>query len=310
MRVRLLNLITTPAAVLPKSGLELSMGLSTDDPMVGRHVSEPFDAYLSVYAPDGTFAKRLVLGQVPANRRRLINVSEMIRSFNFEDPHLVILHRVPASLAERFGTVDEPVALSDDTDYSFYRSYVQYAYPSGQGAHGGVIYEMAPHFNEPPPGRGPSEVLTFTTKMVLSEKVQTIVLLLHPSTNPNYAVHARYSYALYDAEGSAVALGDRVVAPFGVGVVDIGAAVPQEALNRLRDPEDGMTNLSFHGICQDASMMIVVLNVAPVLGAVSVEHTHPPQGYLMAPSTAVQRRIKHEAVVSWQRVMGSLREAE
>ena len=53
MRISPLNLISTPMAVLNTVGVDLRVGLSSEDPMVGRNPSEPYEAYLSIYSPEG-----------------------------------------------------------------------------------------------------------------------------------------------------------------------------------------------------------------------------------------------------------------
>ena len=303
MRVALLNLISTPAAVLPRSGLELSMGLSSEDPMVGRHPSEPYDAYLSVYAPDGAFAERLALGTIAPNRRWLLNVSSLVRPLGFQDDHLVVLHRVPSALAERFGTLEEPVELPDETDYGFFRAYVQYGYPDGGGAHGGVIYEIPHRFNEPGPGGRPSAVLTFTTKIVLSEAVETSVVLLNCSTDPRYRTTAEYRYAVYTGAGLPAAGGVCRVGPFAAARLELRQAIPARVVADVQDPDDGFSHFCFYGICENAAVAVLVLNLAPALRGVSLEHTHPTQGYLMASAPEDQQRIKREAIAGWRTLM-------
>ena len=75
MQVKLLNLISTPIPVLNSLGLELSVGLSSDDPVVGRHPAEAYLAYLSIYSPEGKWQERRNLGEIPPHRRRLIPLS-------------------------------------------------------------------------------------------------------------------------------------------------------------------------------------------------------------------------------------------
>ena len=305
MQVALVNLISTPAAVLPREGLELHIGLSSEDPMVGRHPSEPYDVYLSVYAPDGTFARRLALGRIPPRRREEFDVSSLVRPFGFDDNHLVVMHRVPASLAECHGVVDEPVSLPKETDYGFFRSYVQYAYPGSRGAHGGLIYEIPHRFNEPIPGKAPPAVLTFTTKIVLSEMVNTCVLLLNCSTDPQYQTTAEYGFAIYANDGSRLTAGRRPVAPFTVGLLDLRQLIPETAVSRARDPHDGLSHFCFYGICEQASVAVLVLTLAPALRGVSVEHTHPTQGYLLASAPDDQQRIKRNAIAKWREIIAA-----
>ncbi len=304
MRVALLNLISTPAAVLPRLGLRLSVGLSSEDPMVGRHPSEPYAMYLSVYAPDGTFAKRLALGRIEPRRRRLLDVSSLLTPFGFDDNHLVVAHRVPASLADRYGVVDEPVVLAGEPDYGWFRAYVQYAYPDSLGAHGSVIYEVPPRFNEPSPGARPPVVLTFTTKIVLSAMVKTYVVLVNHSTDPSYATTADYRFAVHAGDGVRAAVGRCAVDPFTVRVIDLSHAIPERRAACARDPQDGLAHFCLYGICENAAVAVLVLNLAPAAGGVSIEHTHPTQTYLLAPADEKQR-IKREAIAAWRGLMAA-----
>ena len=302
MRMTLLNLISTPAAVLNQLGLRLAIGLSSEDPMARRHASESYDIYVSVYAPDGTLARRLALGRLQPRRRRLLELSSLMEPCGFHDNHLVVAHRVPASLADRYGIVTEPVPLSESPDYGFFRSYVQYAYPGSGGAHGSVIYEVPHRFNEPLPAMPPPLVLTFTTKIVLSPVVNTCVLLINYSTDPRYATTADYRFAVHAGDGARVVVGRRAVAPFTVSVIDLGQAIPPQAIVRARDPQDGLAHFCFYGICENAAVAVLVLNLAPTVGGVNVEHTHPTQGYLLMPS-AEKQRIKREAILGWRSLM-------
>ena len=53
MKIRLLDLVSTPIPVLNRYGLDVSVGLSSEDPIGGRRASEAFEAFLTTYAPDG-----------------------------------------------------------------------------------------------------------------------------------------------------------------------------------------------------------------------------------------------------------------
>jgi hypothetical protein len=299
MRCALQNLISTPVAVLPRLDLRVGIGLSSEDPIVGRHQSEPYETYVSVYAPNGVLASRLDLGRIEPHRRRFIDVSSLVEPFGFNDNHLVVAHRVPSSLAARFGVVDEPVVFTESPDYELFRSYVQYCYPKAQGAHGGVIYEVPPRFNESLPGKHPPIVLTFTTKVVLSPIVTTSILLINYSTNPSYSTSADYRFTVHGSDGSQKAIGRQVVAPFTIGVLDLSHIISKDDVRRAEDSQDGLSHFCFYGICENASVAVLVLNLAPTLGGVSIEHTHPTQGYIVA-SPGIKQRIKREAVEAWR----------
>ena len=299
MRCSLLNLISTPVAVFPRLGLRVGIGLSSEDPIVGRHASEPYEAFLSVYAPDGRFATRLELGRIEPRRRRFVDVSSLMERFGFDDDHLVVAHRVPSSLVARFGGADRSVLLTEPPDYELFRSYIQYSYPDGHGAHGSVIYEVPLRFNESLPGKRPPTVLTFTTKIVLSAAVTTSVLLINYSTDPSYATSADYRFTVHANDGTQRAAGRQVVGPFRIGVIDMSDVVSKADVSRDTDAQDGLSHFCFYGICENASLAVLVLNLAPALGGVSVEHTHPTQAYVLA-SPATKQQIKANAIEGWR----------
>ena len=58
MHISPLNLISTPLALLNSLGLDLRVGLSSEDPMVGRHPTEAYEAYLTTYSPEGLLMDR------------------------------------------------------------------------------------------------------------------------------------------------------------------------------------------------------------------------------------------------------------
>ena len=81
MKVSLLSLITTPFPVLNNLGMTSRVGLSSDDPTALRHSDEEYQAYLTVYSPEGVLAQRMHLGTIPANRRKLFDISSLVRRF-------------------------------------------------------------------------------------------------------------------------------------------------------------------------------------------------------------------------------------
>ncbi|MBM3741095.1 MAG: hypothetical protein FJW39_35620, partial [Acidobacteria bacterium] len=278
MPVQLLNLISTPIPVLNSLGLDLSVGLSSDDPVVGRHPSEVYRAYLTIYSPEGRRLDRVVLGDIPPRRRRLFDISGLTRRVVSGCDHLVVVHRVPARLADQTVSLDDPVEM-EEPDYSLFRSLIQYAYP-GRG-NGSVIYETPPRLNMQRPGGSPSTTLTFTSKIVLSSSVRTYVVPIHYSMNPAYAAEGHYRYVLLDAAGRQV-LDQTVAMPaFTVRALDLAAALPSDRLQPEACTNDELACFSFVAWCADAALAPLVLNVASDLGGVSVEHTHPAQAFLM-----------------------------
>ena len=70
-----------------------------------------------------------------------------------------------------------------------------------------------------------------------------------------------------------------------------------------RDSRDGVSSFSFVGYSEDAAFMVVVINAAPSLAGVSVEHTHPPQTYLIPWNSRYQRDAKTAAQRAWQAIL-------
>ena len=100
MRVSPLNLISTPVPVLNSLGLRLRVGLSSEDPMVGRHPTEAYEAYLSVYSPEGPLMERTHLGQILPSRRRFFDVSAIAGRLIPNVDHLAVVHRIPSRLMD------------------------------------------------------------------------------------------------------------------------------------------------------------------------------------------------------------------
>nr|MBI3612729.1 hypothetical protein [Nitrospirota bacterium] len=300
MQVRLLNLISTPVPVLNSLGLNLAVGLSSEDPVVGRRPSEPYRAYLSVYSPEGKWLTRCDLGEIPPNRRRLFPLSALTRELVPAGDHLVVVHRVPARLVAQAGALDEPLEMDAAPDYSMFRSLIQYAYP-GRG-NGSVIYETPPRLNVRKPGAPPSTTLTFSSKIILSQGVQTFVVPIHASMDPGYSAACRYHYFIFDQTGRQVLNRSVTMPAFTVRALDLGAEISPDAVRQATDPEDGLATFTFIAYSDDAALAPLILNVAPGLGGVSVEHTHPAQAFLMPFNEKDKNRLKAAAIAAWRDV--------
>jgi hypothetical protein len=307
MRISPLNLISTPLPVLNTLGLKLRVGLSSEDPMVTRHASEPYQAFLTIYSPEGVLLGRQSLGEIPPNRRRFIDVTALSKPMVPSLDHLCVVHRVPSRLLPPGSSVEEEIELEEEPDYSYFRSVVEYSYPGG--GNGSVVYETPPRLNAGTGGSKSSNTLTFTCQIVMSEELDTYPIIIHYSTNPSYSRIASYSYSLYSMSGERVA-SDRVpLGPFSVKVLDIGRLVSREVVHRCRDPQDGLSAFTFVGYSEDAAMLVVVVNAAPALGAVAVEHTHPPQTYLFPLDPSYHRAVKTEAQAALRSMLPETRRA-
>jgi hypothetical protein len=300
MLVAPLNLISTPVAVLNTLGLDLKVGLSSEDPMVTRHPSEAYEAWLSIYSPEGVLQQRLHLGQIPPNRRRFFDITGITRPSIADLDHLAVVHRIPSRLLAEGARVEDNIEMDAEPDYSFFRSVVQYSYP--EGGNGSVIYETPPRFNAGT-GTRSSNTLSFTCQIVLSESLNTHVTLVYHSVNPEHSRIARYNFGLYSAAGELVVADQVSINPFSVKVLDIARIIPQDVIEKARDPHDGIAAFTFIGSCDDAALMVLAINDAPDLGAVAVEHTHPPQTYVLSATPDYQARVKSAAQEAWRSIL-------
>jgi hypothetical protein len=302
MSISLLNLISTPMAVLNTLGLNLRVGLSSEDPMVVRHPSEPYLGYLSIYSPESLLLERAHLGEILSNRRRFFDISAITRNLVPELDHLAVVHRIPSRLLSPGSNIEDEIDMPEEPDYSLFRSLVEYSYP--QGGNGSVIYETPPGLNAGTSGRS-SNTLTFTCQTVLSELINTYVVLIHYSVNPSYSHIATYHFALHCLSGERLVTDFVTIGPFAIRLLDMTQIIPRDLIEREKDPHDGLSTFTFIGYSDDAAIQVVVVNAAPALGAVAVEHTHPPQSYLFPSDASSQRNTKTDAQRVWRSILST-----
>jgi hypothetical protein len=308
MKISLLNLISTPVAVLNSLGVKVRVGLSSEDPMVVRRPSEEYQAYLTIYSPEGVLLARPRLGEIPPNRRKFFDVSAIARELVPNGDHLCVVHRVPSSLLARVSHVEEPLEVDQPPDYAVYRSLVEYSYRGG--GNGSVIYETPPALNVPRVGRPSSNTLSFTSKVVLSEVVNTYVVLIHYSMDPSYSKVCQYDFILFSISGEPVVSQRLSLGPFSVLVIDVAGVIPAGAFQQALDPSDGLATFTFLGFSEQASVPALIVNASQQLGAVSVEHIHPAQEYLL-PRDANQRlTVKSNAMHQWEAKFRSIHNME
>lgn len=299
MRTSLLNLISTPMPVLNSLGLRLKVGLSSEDPTL-RCPTETYVAYLSVYSPEGLLLERVCLGEIPPSRRRMFDVSDVTTTLVPNQDHLAVVHRIPSRLLAQSSHLEEVTELQGTPDYSLFRSLVEYSYP--QGGNGSLIYETPPGLNATLDGRGSSNTLTFTCQIVVSELIKSYLILLHHSVNPAYSRIANFRFGLFSLSGELVASEHVRIGPFSINVVDMDQILPRPVVERDRDIQDGQSAYTLVGSSSDAAILSMVVNASPKLGAVAIEHTHPPQAYLLPFEAGLKRSMKAAAQSSWESV--------
>jgi hypothetical protein len=136
--------------------------------------------------------------------------------------------------------------------------------------------------------------------VVLSEAVNTYVVLIHYSMDPTYTNVCKYDYILFSMAGEPVASDRLSLGPFSVRVIDVAGVVPTGAFQQALDPSDGLAPFTFVGFSEQASVPTLIVNAAQHLGAVSVEHIHPAQEYLLPLDTNQRRTVKSNAIHRWE----------
>ncbi|OQW67637.1 MAG: hypothetical protein BVN29_01840 [Nitrospira sp. ST-bin5] len=298
MQVQLLNLISTPVPVLNSLGLELSVGLSSEDPAMGSYPAEPYLAYVTIYSPEGILLSRQLLGEIPPRRRRQFALSPLTRKLVPSSDHLVVVHRVPSRLAAQVRSIEDPLEMPSPPNFPMWRALIQYAYP-GKG-NGSVIYETPPRLNVRRPGAPPSTTLTFTSKIVFSSQVNTVVVPIHYSMDPGYVGICRYHYRLFDQAGCEVLSRTVTLPAFSVKTLDLRSELPESLVRTVTGSTRELAAFTFVAYSEDAALAPLILNLAPALGGVSVEHTHPAQSFLLPCDDKDKNRIKGAAISAWR----------
>ena len=265
--------------------------------MVDRHPSEEYESYLSVYAPEGVLLTREHLGRIPVNRRKFFDITGVTRQLIPTLDHLAVVHRVPSRLLSQVSKVEDEIEFSEGLDYSFFRSLIENSFP--QGGNGSVIYETPHNLNL----SASSNTLSFTCQIVLSDSVDSYVLLMNYSMDQSYSKIADYKFAVYSLAGDMVATDQVSIGPFGIKVLDMARVIPSHQIASCRDPKDRISAFTFIGYSEDAALLMMTVNASLSFGAVSVEHTHPSQAYLLPSRVSQQRVIKAEAQKAWKNIL-------
>jgi hypothetical protein len=142
--------------------------------------------------------------------------------------------------------------------------------------------------------------------VVLSEAVNTYVVLIHYSMDSTYTNVCQYNFILFSMAGEPVASDRLSLGPFSVRVIDVAGVVPAGAFQQALDPSDGLAPFTFVGFSEQASLPTLIVNAAQHLRAVTVEHIHPAQEYLMPPDWNQRRTVKSNVIRQWEAISRSV----
>ena len=271
-----LYLITTPVAVLPSLGLDVSVGVSGDDPVASRNHTDSYEVTCSLYKSDGSFVGRPCLGagRIAAGGRQLHSISDLSRTMKLDGDHLAVVHRIPYE-------------HTTPRDWAMYRACVQYSV-QGSASHGRVIYESPPQLNVAKPGKRPSSTLTHTNTIYGGKDYTNYLVLIHYSMDAAYTAAASYLYAVFDQHGERIDKRMVEMGPFQVRAMVL--------------PE--WTNLcTLVGYCDSAALLVLVLTMHHPTNSITVEHTHPAQSLTMCNQDGQRNEMKKAALEGWKQVL-------
>ena len=185
---------------------------------------------------------------------------------------------------------------------------LEYSYPDG--GNGSVIYDTPPGLNAQSGTDKTTNTLTFTCQIVLSEILSTNIVLIHSSVNPSYSNMAEFDFGFFSQSGEIVASDRRALGPFSVSILDVERIIPEDVIRRDKDPMDGQSSYTFVGSSDNAVVIPLFVNASPEIGAVALEHTHPPQTYILPYKASLRREIKTNAQRAWSSIFNSRRNVE
>ncbi len=263
---KLLHLVSTPIAIMAEQGLRTYAGVTGDDPSNERNMGASYLVLLSVFG-QGRLLGRIMAGTVGAHEHYFVDVdAEVAKQGWSEAATLCVVHRIPSQYVcgDRFN--DTPVTQTH-MDFSIYRTVVQYAVEGG--GMGSVVYETPPNFNMS--GKKP-HFLSFSNKIYLHPETDSHLAFLNYSVSPDYAQAADVKIEFRDASGTCIGQYGLTVPAMDFSCIRVGDLLPA-----IPSPF-----VSFTAASVTSALIPLSIVVHHPSGGVSVEHSHPPQEYLMA----------------------------
>jgi hypothetical protein len=262
---KLLHLVSTPIAIMARQGLRTFAGVTADDPSNIRNAGISFLVLLSVFG-QGRLLGRIMVRTVAAHEHYFIDIDSEVAKHDWTDiASLCVVHRIPSQYVSGESLVDDTVNETHG-DFTMYRTVVQYGI-EGKGM-GSVIYETPPNLNLT--GRRP-HFLSFSNKIYLHPETENHICLLNYSVSPDYSQSADVKIVFRNANGTCIGSESITVPSFDFGCVRVDKIIQAEP----------STFVSFTAASVSSALIPLSVIVNRTAGGVSVEHSHPPQEYMM-----------------------------
>lgn len=262
---KLLHLVSTPIAIMSKYGLRTYAGVTADDPSSMRNSSVNFTIILSIFG-QGCLLGRIIFGSVKTYEHFFIDIDTEVAKMGWSDiASLCVVHRIPSQYISGNELSNEPIK-ENHTDFTMYRTVVQYAL-EGKGM-GSVIYETPPNFNAK--GRKP-HFLSFSNKIYLHPNTENYLCLLNYSISADYVQVADVKIEFCDKDGNFVNRQQVTVPAFDFGLLQVDRLIRGAP----------STFASYTAASVSSALIPLSIIVNRLSGGISVEHSHPPQEYML-----------------------------
>lgn len=272
-RLWVLHLASTPVAIMARYGLTTYVGVSSDDPTNIRNKGEKLTVILSAYAQSKLIG-RVKIFELNVNEHRFVCLDDELRKLDWDsDTTLCVIHRVPTVLLET--TAINQNEANTNFDYSMYRTVVQYTYKEKGKA--GVIYETPPNFNMV--GRKP-HFLAFSNMLYLHHQVENYLVFINYSVSQEYSQVANVKIKFNNIKGEKIVNKEIAVNPFDCSCLNI---------NQISELSNESLFASYTAATTSSALIPLSILVNANNGGISVEHSHPPQEYLMADWASISK---------------------
>ena len=234
---------------------------------------------LSIYG-NSKLILRKVIDTLKPNSHKFYSIDEELEKLNISDlADFCVLHRVPVNLMLS-NEIPELVEVEESPDFDMYRMVVQYT--SAELNKGSVIYETPPNLNQ---NKNRGNFLSFSNKICLTDNVKNNLVFINHSTNRDFDSTANVKLSIYNSHGLTLTTESFEVKPFSFTAFNVNAL-------KLKTKEQFLT---FTAAADGLSLIPLSVSLCNSNGGVSIEHSHPPQAYIMAP-WLVTANIKKAAV--------------
>jgi hypothetical protein len=229
---------------------------------------------LTVYSPDGTSSTyREGVAHLPTDAAVRLHCTQW--QTHPEQDQVMIFHLIPVRLLPAASAEGE-IDLDRSEIWSLFTAqdhYVEYYRPDGFSS--GVLYQSGA-FNYRKFSREETTVIQ-APKIFLSSALDTVLSILHTSFEPGYCKNAVLRCALLDEEARPVARWNSRIEPFTVRSISMKEIL--KAGGGALAPANGTRSYTLLGLCENAALLPLILNVDATMGTLAVEHSLPPMYY-------------------------------